>query len=98
MPRSRPGPLMRVSSSEIAPSVGSIRPATRRSRLVLPQPEGPTMTENSLSSTSSEMFSSAVTGTPRRDVNRSATLSMRSFGDAATVTRPPRAAAGCAAA
>ena len=96
MPRSLPGPLMRAPSSEIAPSVGSIRPATRRSRLVLPQPEGPTMTENSLSSTSSEMFSSAVTGTPRRDVNRSATLSMRSFGDAANVTRPPRAAAGCA--
>ena len=62
MPRSLPGPLMAVLSSVIAPSVGSIRPATRRSRLDLPQPEGPTMTENSLSSTLSEMFSSAVTG------------------------------------
>ncbi len=73
MPRSRPGPVTRASSSQMAPSVGSSSPATSRSRLVLPQPDGPTMTENSWSPTSSEMFSSAVTGAPVLGTKRSAT-------------------------
>ena len=42
------------------------------------------MTKNSLSPTSSDTLSSAVTGVPCRDVNRNATLSMRSFGAGAT--------------
>src|ERR1700729_3594525 len=80
MPRSLPGPRTLRLSRKIAPSVGSIRPATSRSKLVLPQPDGPTITENSLSSTSSEMFSSAVTGAPPLGIKRSATFSMCSFG------------------
>ncbi len=66
MPRSFPGPLTCALSSRIVPWVGPIKPATSRNRLVLPQPDGPTITENSLSSTSSEMFSRAVTGIPLR--------------------------------
>src|SRR5213596_1124362 len=77
----------------MAPAVGWIKPATSRSRLDLPQPDGPTMTENSFSSTSREMRSSAVTGRPIRGVKRRTTLSMRSlpmFGGprASGVARP----------
>src|SRR5436309_2843987 len=63
----------------MAPAVGWIKPATSRNRLDLPQPDGPTMTENSFSSTSREMRSSAVTGCPIRGVKRRMTLSMRSL-------------------
>src|SRR2546426_520397 len=63
----------------MAPAVGWIKPATSRNRLDLPQPDGPTMTENSFSSTSREMRSSAVTGCPIRGVKRRRTLSMRSL-------------------
>src|SRR3989442_12081859 len=63
----------------MAPAVGWIKPATSRNRLDLPQPDGPTMTENSCSSTWREMRSSAVTGCPIRGVKRRMTLSMRSL-------------------
>src|SRR5256886_12392198 len=55
----------------MAPDVGWIKPATSRSRLDLPQPDGPTITVNSFSSTSREMRSSAVTGCLIRGVKRS---------------------------
>src|SRR5215469_463860 len=63
----------------MAPEVGVLRPATRRSRLDLPQPEGPTMTANSCSLTSSEMPSSAMTAGALFCSKRSTTFSMRSF-------------------
>ena len=80
-------------SSRMVPSVGPISPATSRSRLVLPQPDGPTMTENSLSSTSSDMCLERGHRLPLRDVNRNATLSMRSFGGPTYITRSLRPAA-----
>src|SRR5690242_15678039 len=79
MPRSLPGRITRLPSRKIAPDVGVLRPATRRKRLDLPQPEGPTMTANSCSLTSSEMPSSAVTGGAFFCSKRSTTLSIRSF-------------------
>src|SRR5690242_19149706 len=79
MPRSLPGLVTSRPATRIAPVVGSINPATRRSRLDLPQPEGPTITENSLSATSSEMWSSACTGLPLRGVKRSETSSISSL-------------------
>src|SRR5437667_4149324 len=94
MPRSRPGPVTSVPSSVIEPSVGSIRPATSRNRLVLPQPEGPTITANSWSATSSEMRSSAVTSFPRLGPNRNTTSSMHSRAMGSGILRPrqqPRA-------
>src|SRR5437660_4172671 len=63
----------------MAPEVGWMSPAVSRKRLDLPQPDGPTMTENALFSTSSEMLSSAVTEPPVRGMKRSVTASMRSF-------------------
>src|SRR5512132_4183750 len=64
----------------MAPDVGWMSPAISRSRLDLPQPEGPTMTENSLLPTSSDMLSRAVTALPVRGRKRSVTASMRSLG------------------
>src|SRR5215471_16988123 len=79
MPRSRPGPVTSAPSSVIMPLVGSISPATRRNRLVLPQPDGPTITANSFSATSSVMLSSAVTVWARLSPKRNVTFSIRSF-------------------
>src|SRR5215472_680614 len=63
----------------MAPEVGVLRPATRRRRLDLPQPEGPTMTANSCSLTSREMPSSAITAGAFLCSKRSTTLSIWSF-------------------
>src|SRR5437868_3938793 len=63
----------------MAPELGWMRPAISLSRLDLPQPDGPTITENSLFATSSEMLSSAVTGLPVCGVKRRVTASMRSL-------------------
>src|ERR1700749_1231715 len=79
MQRSLPGLVTGRPATRIAPVVGSISPATRRRRLDLPQPEGPTITENSLSATPSEMWSRACTGLPLRGVNRSETSSISSL-------------------
>ena len=51
MSRSRDGtPTMSLPSIRIDPSSISSRPASIRSAVVLPQPDGPTMTTNSPSS------------------------------------------------
>ena len=42
--RSRSGPVIGAPSSMIVPSVGGSNPASRRISVLLPQPEGPTMT------------------------------------------------------
>ena len=49
---------------EIVPSVGSSRPAIRRKVVVLPQPEGPTSTSSSWSSTTRQALSTARTLSP----------------------------------
>src|SRR2546422_4244933 len=42
--RSRSGPVIGAPSSEILPALGCSKPASRRMSVLLPQPEGPTMT------------------------------------------------------
>src|SRR3989454_739541 len=66
------------SMSRMSGSFASARASATRC-IHWPQPDGPTMTENSFSSTSREMRSSAVTGCPIRGVKRRMTLSMRSL-------------------
>src|SRR5437867_839457 len=74
MSRSRGGiAFTLVSPIQIAPSLGFSRPATRRSAVVLPQPEGPTRIKNSPSPTSSERSSSATTSSEKRFVTCSRT-------------------------
>src|ERR1700737_4250041 len=41
MPRSLPGPVIRLPSTRTSPVVGSSKPATMRSMVDLPQPEAP---------------------------------------------------------
>ena len=78
MPRSADGPVIARSPCVIAPEVG--RPAPRRrSSVDLPQPDGPTMHENSRSGIASAMSSSAVTGRPLRPAKRTVTSSIRSL-------------------
>ena len=48
MPRSAPGPVTSRPSSVTRPLVGRSRPATMRSSVDLPQPEGPRMVTKSL--------------------------------------------------
>src|SRR5215470_14956302 len=62
MPRSAPGPRTGVPSDSTRPVVGWSRPATMRSRVDLPQPEGPSSTRKSWSSIVSEVGSSARVG------------------------------------
>ena len=66
MPRSGPGPVTARPSSSTWPSLGLSRPATIRSSVDLPQPEGPTMVMKSLAATSRSTGSSARTGSPPR--------------------------------
>ena len=62
MPRSGPGPVTSAPSSSTRPWVARSRPATMRSSVDLPQPEGPRMVMKSLSATSSVMGCSACVG------------------------------------
>ena len=66
MPRSAPGPVTGVPSSSTWPGVGRSRPATMRSSVDLPQPEGPRMVMKSLSATASVVGCSASVGVPPR--------------------------------
>ncbi len=64
---SRSGVLLRpvnsgLSPMPIVPSVGEISPASIRSRVVLPHPDGPSSTTNSPGATSRSVGSSARTG------------------------------------
>src|SRR4029079_8446590 len=63
MAREREGPLTRCPWKTTAPLVGCSSPAKRRSSVVLPHPDGPTMHRNSPSSTS-KLTSSRI-GRPR---------------------------------
>ena len=47
MPRSRPGPVTGLPSSKTSPELGSSSPARIRTRVDLPQPDGPTTQRNS---------------------------------------------------
>ena len=57
-----PAPTILVPSSRISPVVGVSSPATSRSRVDLPQPDGPSTVMKSLSATSSLTGSSACVG------------------------------------
>src|SRR5438270_2138267 len=66
MPRSAPGAVTGAPSSGTRPVVGRSRPATMRSSVDLPQPEGPSRQMKSLSATASDVGSSARVGGPPR--------------------------------
>src|SRR5690349_22898211 len=77
MPRSAPGPVTGAPSSSTRPVVGVSSPATMRSSVDLPQPEGPSRQMKSLSATVSDVGSSArVGGPPRSPGNVRLTASM----------------------
>ncbi|MNL64263.1 hypothetical protein D3C87_1884630 [compost metagenome] len=65
MPRSAPGPATGWPSSSTRPPEGVSSPATMRSSVDLPQPEGPRMVTKSLSRTSKSTGSSACVTPPR---------------------------------
>ena len=79
MPRSADGPRMGSPSSVTRPSVPVWSPATSRSSVDLPHPEGPTITENCRSSTARETRSRAATGGLPRISKRTVTSSMDSM-------------------
>src|SRR5205814_5403281 len=64
MPRSAPGPVTGAPSSSTRPVVGVSSPATIRSSVDLPQPDGPSTQMKSLSATASDVGSSARVGGP----------------------------------
>src|SRR3954452_833768 len=66
MPVSSRGSVTLAPPIETVPSVGATRPATRRSNVDLPHPDGPTRQTNSLRRTSSEMSAMATTCSPPR--------------------------------
>src|SRR3954447_13711601 len=76
MSRSRGGmALTFVSPIQMLPPVGFSSPATNRSAVVFPHPEGPTRIRNSPSPTSRERSSSATTSSENRFVTCSRTTS-----------------------
>src|SRR5262249_61278386 len=62
----------------MSPEVTSSRPAIMRSVVLLPQPEGPTSTTNSLFGMSRSMARTASTSSKRLTTDRSATSAIRS--------------------
>src|SRR5512147_42274 len=66
MPRSAPGPVTRAPSSSTHPEVGVSRPATMRSSVDLPHPEGPRIVMKSLSATVIVVGCNATVGGPPR--------------------------------
>src|SRR5690349_7404964 len=81
MPRSAPGFVTGSPSSSTRPLLARSRPATMRSSVDFPQPDGPRMVMKSLSATRSETGSSArVGGAPARAGGKTrATPSMTSL-------------------
>ncbi len=65
MPRSAPGPVTSWPSSSTRPVVGVSSPATMRSSVDLPQPDGPRMVTKSLSATSKSVGCKARVWPPR---------------------------------
>src|SRR5579875_3094605 len=57
MARSRDGPVIGLPPARTCPALGGVRPASSRSRVVLPQPDGPTIVSNSPSATERSMRS-----------------------------------------
>src|SRR6266849_5813010 len=81
MPRSAPGPATGAPSSSTRPVVGRSSPATMRSSVDLPQPDGPSRQMKSLSATQSEVGSMArVGGPPRTPGKVRLTSSMKRVG------------------
>ena len=64
MPRSPPGPVISWPSRIREPSVGSSSPATMRSTVDLPQPDGPSRAQSSFSATSKETSTTASMTSP----------------------------------
>src|SRR5215217_4437864 len=92
MPRSGPGPATARPSSSTRPALGRSRPATMRSSVDFPQPDGPRMVMKSFSATSSRAGSSARVGAPPRTPGKTReTPSTRSFG---VIVRSPLPACG----
>src|SRR5947209_3258732 len=77
-----------MPSTDTWPVVGAIRSATMRSKVDLPQPDGPSRLRNPPRSTENEMFSSAVTVrrsvTKRIDTLRQETAQVTAVVPAAT--------------
>src|SRR3974390_2198717 len=69
MPRSLPGPLMRLPSTRTSPVVGSSKPAMMRSMVDLPQPEAPIRQTSSPCAMAASMRPSASTS-PSPTANR----------------------------
>src|ERR1700682_1882647 len=81
MPRSAPGPVTGSPSRSTWPVVGRSSPATMRSSVDLPQPDGPSRQMKSLSATRSEVGSMArVGGPPRTPGKIRLTSSMKRVG------------------
>src|SRR3990172_4007011 len=80
MPRSGPGLATARPSTSTRPVVGTSRPATMRSSVDLPHPDGPRMEIKSLSATARSTGSSARVGGRRRSPeNTLETVSTTSF-------------------
>ena len=68
--------VMSWPSSRTRPASGRSNPAMTRSRVVLPQPDGPSSAKNSFSAIASDRLSTAVTP-PKRFVTPSAATTIR---------------------
>src|SRR5690349_18546194 len=66
IPRSAPGARTTCPSRRTSPLVGVSSPATMRSSVLLPHPDGPRIVMKSLCATSSDVGSSACVGGPPR--------------------------------
>src|SRR5215212_6697032 len=66
IPVSSRGSVTFVPPIDTVPPVGATKPATRRSNVDLPQPDGPTRQTNSFRRTSSETSDMATTCSPPR--------------------------------
>src|SRR6476646_380841 len=83
MPRSAPGPMTSWPSRRTSPVVGASSPATMRSSVLLPQPDGPRIVMKSLSAIDKVVGSSASTGAPLR-----APANVRATPSIASALRP----------
>src|SRR5580765_609094 len=80
MPRSAPGAFTGIPSRSTRPAVGVSSPATMRSSVDLPHPDGPRIVMKSLSATASDTGCSAtVAAPPRTPGNVRATFSIASL-------------------
>ncbi|GEM_PF-6641258 len=70
MPRSAPGARTGAPSSKTSPVLPLSSPATMRSSVDLPQPDGPRMVMKSLLATCSSVGSSATVGAPPRSASK----------------------------